>query len=277
MRRLRGALAARAAATFFAGLVITDARAQTGSNEMPVDVELVLAVDVSMSMDQIEQSLQREGYVRGLVDPMVISAIERGAHGRIAVTYVEWAGTETQRTVVDWMLIDGEDAARELSDMLAELPIHRARRTSIANGIDYAARLFDENGFKGLRKVIDVSGDGPNNQGRRVDLARDRALDKGIVINGLPFVSQGPTSLFDLPNLDEYYADCVIGGPGAFLLPVYSADEFVEAIRNKLVMEIAGTTDAEEIVGPGLMLAEDGGVACDIGERLWERFMGTPG
>ena len=142
---------------------------------------------------------------------------------------MEWAGSVSQYLSVDWVLIDGKEAAAEMSALLAEAPIARLRRTSISGALAYSGGLFENNGFRGLRRVIDISGDGPNNQGGRVDTARDAVVGSGVTINGLPFVpdpSGGTLSLFDLPQLDIYYEDGVIGGPGAFSLPVRSAQEF---------------------------------------------------
>lgn len=233
--------------------------------ETPVDVELVIAVDISMSMDGDEQRLQREGYVTAFRDPRVLNAIGSGLHGAIAVAFVEWAGMGSQSVLVEWMLVNGPESAAALSDQLAELPLNRARRTSISGAINFSADYFDDNGFRGLKRVIDVSGDGPNNQGELVTEARDRAVARGIVINGLPFLASpgGPFSIYDIPNLDIYYADCVIGGPGAFSLPVHDPREFASAIRQKLVLEIAGPLPPR----PGAVAEPR--VPCDVGERVW--------
>ncbi len=241
------------------------------ADETDVDLELVIAVDVSLSMDLDEQALQREGYVKAFLDPQVISAIEQGLHGRIAVAYVEWAGAISQYVTVNWTLIDGREAAAEMSALLAEAPIARLRRTSISGALVFSAGLFDDNGYRGMRRVIDVSGDGPTNQGTRTDLARDAVVARGITINGLPFVPSpdGPLSLFDLPDLDIYYEDCVIGGPGSFSLPVHSATEFAEAIRNKLVLEIAGA-ERPKLIRTSAAAPR---IPCDIGERQWQMFM----
>jgi hypothetical protein len=240
------------------------------ADDLTVDVELVIAVDISFSMDPDQQRLQRDGYVQAFLDPAVIDAIRTGgAYGRIAVAYMEWAGEHSQRVTVDWVLIDDAESAAELAGVLAEEPIRRARRTSVSGAIDFAAGMFDGNGFAGLRRIIDISGDGANNQGRYVVDARDEAVARGITINGLPFVPHpdGPLSLFDMPDLDLYYADCVIGGPGAFSLPVYSAQEFAEAIRSKLILEIAGE------VSPFIQVqARVPRVPCDYGERQWQRY-----
>ncbi|MEJ8572866.1 DUF1194 domain-containing protein [Microbaculum marinum] len=266
---------------FAAGADPTPFRSVQTTAEEPVDLELVIAVDVSLSMDVDEQALQREGYVKAFLDPMVVNAIEQGIHGKIAVAYVEWAGSISQYVVIDWVAVDGKDSAAELSALLAEAPISRLRRTSISGALTYSGQLFDDNGYRGMRRVIDVSGDGPNNQGGRVDTARDAIIAGGVTINGLPFVPDPtkPLSLFDLPDLDIYYEDCVIGGAGSFSLPVYSAREFAEAIRNKLVLEIAGTNAPEETgpeeTGPKPVPASAAAtrIPCDVGERQWQMFM----
>lgn len=238
----------------------------------PVDLELVLAVDVSLSMDMEEQTLQREGYVRAFLDPMVVQAIESGLHGRIAVAYMEWAGAASQIITMNWTVIDGAASAADFSAALAEAPISRLRRTSVSGAIDFARSMFHGNGYQGLRRVIDISGDGPNNQGGPVVEARDAAVAEGITINGLPFLANpaGPLSLFDLPELDIYYEDCVIGGPGAFLIPVHSPQEFAEAIRNKLVLEIAGVLEHPPVVPVSATAPR---IPCDIGERQWRMYM----
>ncbi len=261
-------------ATLIAVPSISPALAQTNQPYgVEVDVELVIAVDVSLSMDLREQRLQRDGYVRALADPEVHRTIERGLLGRIALTYVEWAGTAQHRTIIDWTLIDGADAALDISAALAEAPISRVRRTSISAAMEVAAEKIAENDFEGLRKVIDISGDGANNQGILVTTARDAVLSQGIVINGLPFVPDpnGPLGLFDMPELDIYYEDCVIGGPGAFSLPVRDPDDFAEAIRTKLLLEISGEQPARLI--PASTTFEPR-IPCDIGERQWQMFMG---
>lgn len=259
-----------ATAAMFGGLLLPGSLGAQPA-ETTVDVELVIAVDVSLSMDVGEQRLQRDGYVQAFRDPRVLKAIASGLHQKIAVSFVQWAGVASQEVLVDWMMIDGPEAAAALSDTLAELPLTRARRTSISSGISFAARLFDGNGYRGLKRVIDVSGDGPNNQGELITTARDRVIGKGIVINGLPFVTppSGPFSMFDIPNLDLYYADCVIGGPGAFSIPVHRAEEFADAIRQKLVLEIAGPL-------PPRMGVTEPRVACDVGERIWRMRMDGP-
>ncbi len=205
-----------------------------------VDVALVLAVDISNSMDPDEQMLQREGFVEAFRSPEVHKAIRNGMLGKVAVTYFEWAGTHIQHVVVKWMIIDGPESANAFADELARMPPRRGPRTSISGAIDGAVRLLDESGVDALRRVIDISGDGANNQGRSVADARDDAIEKGIVINGLPIMLKRPTGYWDTEDLDAYYRDCVIGGPGSFLIPVRERHQFAEAVRTKIVREVAG-------------------------------------
>lgn len=241
----------------------------------PVDVELVLAVDVSLSMSPDELAIQRDGYVAALTDERVIDAIASGMHGRIAVTYFEWAGATTQRVVVPWTVIANREDAVSFAARLSARPPSSARRTSIANALGFAADLFAESGFSGFKRVIDISGDGPNNQGPPVDMMRDRVIEQGITINGLPLMTNGGlTSPYDVTELDRYYRDCVIGGPGAFLIPVNSWSQFPEAIRRKLVLELAGASSPEwarlEAERPPLRLVqEEGGFDCLVGEKMW--------
>ena len=256
-----------------APLLATAPEARSAGGKTAVDVELVLAVDVSYSMDQEEQRLQRAGYAEALRSPDFLRALQSGKEGKIAVAYTEWASSSDQTTLVPWTLIDGAPAARARADRLEAAPYRRASRTSVSGGIDYAAALFDGNGFAGTRRIIDVSGDGPNNSGRPVTAARDEAVAKGITINGLPLMIR-PTryGYMDIDNLDEYYADCVIGGEGAFNIPVKSSKAFVDATRTKLVLEIARAPR------PSLILpakAESPRVSCLVGEGLWRQRMGN--
>ncbi len=253
------------------------ARAEGGATQ--VDVELVLAVDISYSMDEEEQRLQRLGYIEALRSQPFLDALKSGAHGRIAVAYMEWAGARDARTLVDWMLIDGPDKANALAEKLAEAPTRRARRTSISTAIDASVKMFDRNGYDGVRRVIDISGDGPNNDGRHVLAARDEAIARGFVINGLPVVLNRPNYGWgDIKDLDIYYQDCVIGGPGAFMVPIRSHDQFVEATRTKLVMEVASAPpsilpESAQLVQPAQQRAPR--VSCSIGERMWQDRWGN--
>lgn len=206
-----------------------------------VDVELVLAVDISQSMDDEEQTVQRKGYVEAITSSEVMEAVRMGPTGRIAVTYVEWGGKGEQFVVADWHVIDGPESAAVFASRIAESPLRQVQRTSIASALAFSVAHIDNNKYQGLRRVIDMSGDGPNNQGGQVTAARDEVIAKGITINGLPLMLKGTSNgWYHMPNLDHYYEDCVIGGPGSFMVPVYSTAEFGMAIKTKLVLEIAG-------------------------------------
>ncbi|XWN32143.1 MAG: DUF1194 domain-containing protein [Devosia sp.] len=239
-----------------------------------VDVELVLAVDVSWSMDYDEQRLQREGYVAAFRNPDVIQAIEKGDWGRIAVTYVEWAGSNLQRVVVPWTIVSDAASAEVVARQLEAASIGRMRRTSITSMLD-ASRYAFNNGIDGMRRVIDISGDGPNNMGGMVTKARDRVLREGIVINGLPIMikKSNPGGYFHLEELDIYYEDCVIGGFGSFMITINHASRFREAIRRKLILEIASAH-------PRIMRAafrapgSPPRIDCMTGEKEWERWRG---
>jgi len=242
------------------------------AEEVAVDLELVLAVDVSWSMDADEQIFQRGGYVAAFQDPAVIEAIRSGGWGRIAVTYVEWAGDRLQQVVVPWMLVEDEASAADFADRLGATTSGRLRRTSISGALGFAEKSFEDNGFQGLRRVVDVSGDGANNQGLPVTVERDRLVSAGIIINGLPVMLKGPDDpggFMSIPNLDIYYEDCVIGGTGAFALPVRHVSEFATAIRQKLLLEIAGY---EPDVGPLVRAQAAPRVDCLIGEKMWMRW-----
>lgn len=256
--------------------VSTAAPVRADEPALPVDLELVLAVDVSYSMDAEEQEIQRDGYRAAIVSRSVLDAIAQGPHGRIAVAYVEWAGEDEQRVVAPWTVIDGAESARVFADRLGAAPLRRAYRTSISGALIYSAKLFEANGFAGDRQVIDVSGDGPNNQGETVERARDEVIERGVVINGLPLMLKRPSfAMMDMGELDAYYRDCVIGGPGAFMVPVRTIDQFPEAVRTKLLMEIAGLgpeapgvpLDASPAV-PAARFGPDR-ADCAAGEQLW--------
>jgi hypothetical protein len=241
-------------------------------NGTEVDVELVLAVDVSFSMDPEEQVLQRRGYVEAIRSREFADAVRKGMIGKVAVTYVEWGGASEQRVIVPWRLVDGAAAAAALADEIERQPIRRVYRTSISAALLFSAALFEGNGFEGLRKVIDVSGDGPNNQGPLIVPTRDEVLARGIVINGLPIMIKRPnTGLMDIAQLDIYYEDCVIGGPGAFVVGVDAPEKFAEAIRTKIVQEIAAPVAK---VLPAQLERPSPRVSCTIGERLWQERWG---
>ena len=201
-------------ALVLAALFTSAAQAQT-----EVDLALVLAVDISGSMDPEEQTLQREGFVEAFRSPVIHDAIRDGLHGRIAVVYLEWAGTPSQQVAVPWTVVQGAESALDFAERLSRSRIWRAPRTSISGAIDTSVRLLDESGVDAVRRVIDISGDGANNQGRPMLAARDEAVAKGVIINGLPLMLKRPNSS-DSENLDAYYRDCVIGGPGSFMIPI---------------------------------------------------------
>jgi len=238
------------------------------ASEQRVDLELVLAVDISGSMDPDEQRLQREGYVGALRHPEVIQAIGSGGHGRIAIAYVEWAGTQAVRVVAPWTLVDGEATADAFASLLEAEPLRNAPSTSISGALAFSSGLFDGNGFDGLRRVIDVSGDGPNKQGASVTMVRDLVVSKGITVNGLPVMLKpnDRSGSFDVSKLDIYYEDCVIGGFGAFIVPVRALDEFAAAVRRKLVLEIAGMPPR---LIPAQYQKRPPRIDCMIGEKLW--------
>lgn len=251
------------------------------SNEIDVDVELVLAVDASRSMESFEQKIQREGYIAALRQKEVIDAIREGVHGRVAVTYVEWAGATMQRVIVPWTIIDSAETAESFATALMRPIPSTQSRTSISGALEYSGRLFDDNGFKGIRRVIDVSGDGANNNGMPVAPVRDDVLAKGITINGLPLMTRGNFySDWAVRDLDVYYTNCVIGGPGSFMIPVNSWDQFPEAVRRKLVLELAGRTpdvvkasSDVETLPVILAQAKVQSYDCMSGERIWQRRM----
>ncbi len=258
------------AATCFLGLWTVPVTAQTSPK--PVDLELVLAVDVSGSIDADEARLQRDGYVAALTDPDVIKAIRGGILGRVAMTYIEWAGEDYTTTVADWTVIEDEASARAFAAIIARAPIQTALWTSISNIIDQALASFPGNGFEGTRRVIDISGDGPNNQGGLVTLHRDRAVAQGVAINGLPIVNDraSPFGWPALPNLDLYYANCVIGGPGSFYVVANTFADFARAIRKKLILEIAGMRpypSRERVFPATAPEAPRETPPCDIGEQ----------
>jgi hypothetical protein len=233
-----------------------------------VDVELILAVDVSYSMDMDELAVQREGYAQAIVSKEFLQALKTGPTGKVAITYFEWAASSDQKIIIPWRVIDGPETADAVADEILKTPIRRASRTSISGAIYFAMPLFDENPYHGLRRVIDISGDGPNNNGTPVTGARDMALGKGITINGLPIMVKEPSySTMDIDNLDYYYEDCVIGGPGSFVVSIKDRDKFKEAIRTKLLLEVAGRTPERRIVP---VVEKEPRVSCMIGEKIWQ-------
>ena len=270
----------RKLAALFFSLLPLGAAAQT-----PVDVELLLAVDASYSMSANEREIQRRGYAAALRDPEVARAIVNGVFRRAAIAYVEWSGSGDQRIVAPWTLVENAEDLDRLAAILTADYQPVMRRTSISGVLDFVPAFFEANAFEGRRRVVDVSGDGPNNMGRPVTEARDELIAQGFAINGLPLMTQeGFGSFFQLDDLDLYYANCVIGGPFAFSIPVRSWEEFPEAVRRKLVLELAGETpqprtavagaaDGLPVTRANWRGAAPGGYDCLIGERIWDEFM----
>jgi hypothetical protein len=235
------------------------AAAQAQQQALPVDLELILAVDCSGSVDEVEAQLQREGYIAALTSERVLNAIRSGENRRIGVAYIEWAGETYQRTIVDWTIIEDAASAKAVADKIAASPYRAIRWTSISAAIDYSVALFQKSPFEGTRRVVDVSGDGKNNNGGDVVSARDRAVAAGITINGLPILNSreggwgsGMRGFPSDPDLDVYYQNFVIGGPGAFMVPAESFDTFSQAIQSKLIREVAGldhTPNASHFAG----------------------------
>jgi Protein of unknown function (DUF1194) len=234
-------------------------------NAPPVNVELVIAVDVSYSMDMDELAIQREGYAHAIVSKDFLEALRASPGGKVAVTYFEWSMSGDEKIIIPWRVIDGPESADAVAAEIMKTPVRRGSSTSISGAINFALKLFEENPYRGLRRVIDISGDGPNNDGAPVTGARDAALEMGVVINGLPIMVKEPSlSTTDIENLDLYYEDCVIGGPGAFIITIKDRGRFQEAIRTKLVREVAGLTPESGIVP---VAEKEPRVPCLIGEN----------
>jgi hypothetical protein len=229
-----------------------------------VDAEVVLAVDASRSVDAEERRIQRQGYAAALRHPELMRAVTAGWHGRVAVSYFEWAGDVRPATVIPWRVIDGPAAAAALAAEVEGLNGPSLRGTSISRALEFATALLEGSGFEADKRIIDISGDGPNNAGPPVTPARDRAVALGITINGLPILVR-PSRGF--AELDRYFEDCVIGGDGAFVLAVREYTEFAAAIRRKLILEISGGPER-------LRLASDHEpIDCMIGERSRPGFI----
>ena len=241
--------------------VVTPAASST-----QVDVALVLAVDMSGSMDIEEARVQRLGYVDALRHAEFINAVTAGLNGRIAMSYFEWAGSVNETSLVEWHLIDDAGDAAAFAERIAARQVYTRRGTSISNAIAFASKLIATSPYDATRRVIDVSGDGPNNIGPPVDPIRDSAVDDGIIINGLAIVIRPSASA---GSLDRYYADCVIGGPGSFVLPVRRSEDFAAAIRQKLVMEVSRKRPTRQVIPVQTAPRTD----CLIGEKLRPGFL----
>jgi hypothetical protein len=231
--------------TALVGSLATLAAPLAARADTPVDLQLVLAVDVSRSIDEVEAELQRRGYTEALSNQTVIDAILSGEHRRIAICYAEWAGTHYQVVVIDWTLIDSANAAHRFAEKLAEAPRTSQSWTAVGAALAFAAQHFDSSGCESKRRVIDISGDGRTNDGPPAEMVRDKLVAQGIVINGLP-VMMNRTNFGRPPDagLDKYYEENVIGGPGAFMIVAANFDDFSRAVRSKLIREISGLPTA---------------------------------
>lgn len=254
-----------------ASLIPSVAAVAEGVCAEPVDVELILAVDVSLSMSPDELAIQRDGYVAALTHEQVIRAIQDGVHGKIALTYMEWAGVPMQNVVVPWTVISSREEAEAFAQKLTVHPPASARRTSLSAALHFASDLFAESSYSGTKRVVDISGDGPNNQGSLVTAARDALVEQGIVINGLPLMTRGTgfVSAYDVADLDLYYQNCVVGGPGSFMIPVNDWSQFPEAVRRKLVLELAGPAPGEALPVTAAKATRE--VDCEVGEKMWRQ------
>lgn len=273
-----------------------------------VDLALVLAIDISGSIDPDEAKLQRQGYVEAFTDPVIIKAILGGNHGRIAVAYFEWSDSWVQKLLVDWTLLDSEAAISAFARRLADAPISISRRTSISGAIRYAIPMYSRSPYQAERKVLDISGDGSNNDGGLVTEVRHDALKDRIIINGLPIMNGRPNP-FGFPaedDLDKYYLHCVTGGPRSFVEVARSFEDFPRAVRKKLLQEVADIGPLNDFdIGDlgtardGVQLAQSGSIrraikadddytsfvrpeyelGCDVGERrsrdFWQRRFGV--
>jgi hypothetical protein len=238
----------RPAALFLASLLLfaSPALAQDDAGATPplpetlieVDLMLVLGTDVSGSVSHTEAFLQRKGYADAFRHREVITAIESGGLGRIAVAYIDWSSRFYNQVLVDWTMIDGEEASLEYANMLMRIPRTRGQGTSVSDFLEFAMAVIEISPYTASKTVIDVSGDGPNRSGRPLLEVRQEVIDRGIVINGLPVVD--PYGWDEFSNLAEYFEGCVIGGPGAFVQVAEGFADFSRAIRRKLVLELSG-------------------------------------
>lgn len=240
----------------FMTLLALGPAASAADDDVAVDLALVLAVDVSLSIDEKEAAIQRSGYVHALRDKRVTDAIRSGPIGRIAVTYVEWSSVYHQVQLVPWRMISDAKSANAFADEVDKAPIKPGSTTSISAGLDYAVKLFKNNGYDASRKVIDISGDGYSDYGRPVKDARDDAVEEGVTINGLAMMFERPQWKQEVPeDLDRYYNEQVIGGPGAFFITVRTPNDFSQSLLHKLVLEIAGLPPSVPLNDPDVQPA----------------------
>ena len=252
------------------------ASAPVSPTAQQVDVALVIVTDVSYSVDENESRFQREGAIAAFRNPDVVKAIQSGSLGRIAVSYIDFSSYGAIKMLAGWHVIHDKATADAFADVLASKPRTLGVQTSISNGLETAERLLETSGYTANKRVIDVSGDGPNNDGHLVEPVRDEIVAKGIVINGLPIVTEADKfDVYYLPDLDKYYEGCVIGGPGSFIQVAHGFEDLARALRRKLLLEIS---EAAPPSHPLLIkvaassqrsskhaIYEKG---CDIGERM---------
>lgn len=229
-----------------------------------VDAEVVLAVDASRSMDLREFAVQRDGYTAALRHPDLIRAVTAGRLGRVAIAYFEWSGQAQDGGLIPWRIIASAEDAAALADEIDSLPIRRSRGTSISRAITFATVLIEDGTVDGTQRVIDVSGDGPNNVGPPVMRARDDAVARGITINGLPVMLEGTNTR---GALDRYYEDCVIGGAGAFMMVARSSAEVATTIRRKLILEMSAIAPPERVIPAQFSDFEP--ADCLMGEKIY--------
>jgi Protein of unknown function (DUF1194) len=285
--------------------LILSALPAAAQDKKEVDLALAMGIDISGSIDPDEARLQREGYVQAFRDPVIVRAILGGPNGRIAVAYYEWSDPWMQKLLIEWTLLDSEATIAAFATRLADAPISIARRTSISGAIRYAIPLFGRSPYEAQRKVLDISGDGSNNDGGLVTDARYEALKDRIAINGLPIMNDRPNP-FGFPNetdLDRYYLHCVTGGPRSFVEVARNFEDFPRAVRKKLLQEVADIGPRPDVDIGGLALRDGTRLAqagrprvradddyttfvkpeyelgCDVGERrsreFWQRRFGV--
>jgi hypothetical protein len=263
-------------------LLLATASNAKAADRIKVDLELVIATDVSRSIDEEEARLQREGVAAALRSPYVLAAIRSGFNKKIAIAYIDYSSRDTNEIIVDWRIIKDKISADNFADALIKHPLTFGRRTSISDALELATSMIQKNNIDGTRRTIDIAGDGPNNHGRLVENVRKEVIELGITINGLPIINDndGFGSRFHLSDLDKYYRGCVIGGAGAFLIIAKDFQDFARAIRRKLVFEIAlaappkarvfsaATKDSGPMPANGFNYKK----GCDIGERMRQQI-----
>jgi hypothetical protein len=255
-----------ASAVAFGGPVASE------SNSAAVDLELVIAVDVSSVMNRERLALQREGYAQAITSQEFLQALKSGANGKVAITYLEWSGSDYQKVIVPWRTVDGPAAAAEVAAGIMKSPRTMQSRTSISGAMSFARSLFDKNPDRGTKRVINISGDGPNNSGQPVPTARDAVLAAGVVVDGMAIMLQEPPLPHtEIDHLDHYYEDCVTGGPGSFVVAVNDAGHLKDAIRSMIVSEVGGVTPEQAGISRA---GQEPRLSCSIGEDMYERAWG---